>query len=180
MSRFRIGRVKAIPHFILSPNNREACQANSDHRLSLEDLQNWELEFSRIPPGAGVFTLTGWGKYWEKYELYKNTDALRKLRFPGFSAEAARFLVEERAAKRIGIDALSVDDGLSADFSVHHIINSARGSNVENAAHLEDIPVRGGLVMIAPIKSQNGSGDPSRIWAVFEKQSRDLFGGNLE
>jgi kynurenine formamidase len=149
---------------------REACQANADYRLSLEDLQNWERELSRIPPGAVVFVLTGWGKYWEDYELYKNADALGKLHFPGFSAEAARFLVEERAAKGIGIDTLSVDDGLSADFSVHHIINSARGDNVENAAYLEDIPVRGGWVMIAPIKIQNGSGGPPWIWAVFEKQ----------
>ena len=148
---------------------REACGTNSDYRLSVEDLQEWEREFGRIPPRSVVFALTGWGQYWNEYDRYKNADALGELHFPGFSAEAAGFLVEERTVKGIGIDTLSVDYGLSTDFLVHHILNRARGYQIENAANLERIPARGAWAMIAPIKIENGSGGPARIWGVFQK-----------
>ena len=146
---------------------REACQSNPDYRLSQKDLEEWEQRYGRIPSASVVFALTGWGQYWDSYQHYKNQDGSGRLHFPGFSAEAALFLVEERVIKGIGIDTLSVDYGLSTDFAVHHIVNGATGYHIENAANLEQVPLSGAWAIIAPIKIENGSGGPARVWAVF-------------
>ena len=148
---------------------REACQSNPDYRLTREDLESWEGQYGLIPSESVVFALTGWGQYWDEYEDYKNQDALGRLHFPGFSEEAALYLVEERTIKGIGIDTLSVDYGLSTDFSIHHIVNGAAAYHIENAANLDRVPRRGAWVIIAPIKIEEGSGGPARVWAVFRE-----------
>ena len=44
---------------------------------------------------------------------------------PGFSPEAATFLVEERSIKGVGTDTLSIDNGPSATFDVHYTVLGA-------------------------------------------------------
>jgi kynurenine formamidase len=146
---------------------RENCRSNPDYRLSREDLETWEKQNGPIPPGSVVFGLTGWGQYWNDYERYKNQDISGQLHFPGFSEAAALFLVEEREIRGIGIDTLSVDYGLSTNFSIHHIVNGEAAYHIENAANLDKVPLSGAWVMIAPIKIEQGSGGPARVWAVF-------------
>ena len=149
---------------------REACQLAPDYRLSPDDLVGWENQQGLIPSGAVVFALTGWGQYWNDYDRYKNQDASGRLHFPGFSSEAALFLVKERAIQGIGVDTLSVDYGLSTDFPVHHIVNGAGAYHIENAANLEQVPARGAWMIAAPIKIENGSGGPARVWVIFKRE----------
>ncbi len=104
-----------------------ACASDPDYQLSVEDLNSWEGKWGAIPAASVVFALTGWGRHWEDFERYKNEDDSGKLHFPGFSPQAARFLVEGRAVKGLGIDTLSVDFGRSTDFAVHHIVHSSGG-----------------------------------------------------
>ena len=146
---------------------QEACRSNPDYRLTRGDLESWEEQHGPIPSGSVVFGLTGWGQYWDDYEGYKNQDAPEQLHFPGFSEEAALFLVEERGIRGIGIDTLSVDYGLPTDFSVHHIVNGDAAYHIENAANLDKVPRSGAWVMIAPVKIEKGSGGPARVWVVF-------------
>lgn len=141
--------------------------SNADYQVSEDDLRTWEEVHNLIPQGAVVFAYTGWGQYWNDFDRYKNQDETGRLHFPGFSPQAARFLVEERSTKGIGIDTLSVDYGLSSDFAVHHIVNGAGGYHIENAAALDQVPARGAWVIIAPIKIEGGSGGPARVWALF-------------
>ena len=87
------------------------CQADPDYRLTKDDLLAWEAQHGNLPDGAIVLMYTGWSKKWSDYEAYKNQDAEGRMHFPGFSEEAARFLIDERQIKGIGIDNLSVDAG---------------------------------------------------------------------
>ena len=146
---------------------QKACLANPDYRLSLDDLESWESRHVPIPTGAVVFAFTGWGRFWNDSDRYKNQDAEGRMHFPGFSEQATRFLVSDRAVKGIGIDTLSVDFGLSERFAVHHIVNGAGAYLIENAASLSQLPALGAWMIAAPIKIENGSGGPARIWAVF-------------
>jgi len=143
--------------------------ADADYRLTKADIDAWEKVNGRIPEGAVVLLYTGWGRHWNNYPRYKNQDATGKMHFPGYSAEAATFLVKERQAKGLGIDTLSIDYGLSRDFVVHHIVNSAGRYGLENVAHLDGLPPRGFYVFAAPIKIETGSGGPARIFAVLRK-----------
>jgi len=143
--------------------------ADADYRLTKADIDDWEKVNGRVPDGAVVLLHTGWGRHWSNYPRYKNQDATGKMHFPGYSAEAAKFLVEERRAKGVGIDTLSIDYGLSKDFAVHHIVNAAGRYGLENVAHLDLLPPRGFYVIAAPIKIETGSGGPTRLFAILKK-----------
>ena len=139
---------------------------DADYRLTVGDLIAWEDEHGRIPDGAVVFMHTGWGRHWTAYPRYKNQDAMGNMHFPGFSEEAARWLVAERKIHGIGIDTLSIDYGLSKDFIVHHVINGAGCYGLENVARLEQLPARDFYVIAAPVKVRSGTGGPARLFAV--------------
>ena len=111
-----------------------------DVRLTREHLEAWEQRHGPIPARAVVLLNTGWGRFWSNVPRYQNRDVQGRMHFPGYSAEAARFLVQERKVRGLGIDTLSIDYGLSRDFAVHHIVNGAGRYGLENVAHLEKLP----------------------------------------
>lgn len=142
------------------------CEANADYMLSLDDIRAWEKTHGPIPDGAVVLLNTGWSRFWTNYSRYKNQDVRGRLHFPGFSAAAATFLIEKRKAKGIGLDTLSIDAGTSRKFEVHHIVNRAGRYGLENVANLNKLPPRGFYLVVAPIKIENGSGGPTRLFAI--------------
>lgn len=141
-------------------------ESDADYRVTVADIEEWEKQHGRIPDGAVVLLRTGWGRHWTSFDRYKNQDVRGKMHFPGYSAEAARWLVEKRNVRGLGIDTLSVDYGMSTDFAVHHVINGAGRYGLENVAQLDKLPVRGFGLIIAPIKVEAGTGGPTRIFAV--------------
>ena len=145
------------------------AETNADYRLSVADIAAWETEHGRITDRSVVFLHTGWGRHWANYARYKNQDAMGKMHFPGFSREAAEFLVMQRHVRGIGIDTLSIDYGLSQDFIVHHVINKAGRYGLENVAQLDKLPRKGFYVCVAPVKVRSGSGGPTRITAMFRR-----------
>jgi kynurenine formamidase len=88
------------------------------------------------------------------------------LHFPGFSGDAAEFLVKERHIHGIGIDTPSIDYGPSQDFVVHQLVNGADCYGLENVANLEKVPPTGAIIMALPIKIKGGTGGPARIIAI--------------
>jgi len=146
---------------------RDSVRGNPDYQLPLTELDSWEEQFGKIPEGAIVLLLTGWGEHYTRYDRYQNRDAQGTMHFPGYSAEAASWLVEKRKIRGLGIDTLSIDPGISKDFAVHHVVNGAGKYALENVARLEELPARDFLLIVAPIKIETGSGGPTRIWAVY-------------
>jgi len=142
---------------------------NPDYMLSRTDIAEWEAAHGRIPENALVFLYSGWDKRWDDFEQYKNASADGVLHFPGFSAESVQMLVDERNAAALGIDTLSVDPGVSKDFAVHHVSHKRGKYHVENAANLSRLPPTGAFVVVAPIKIENGTGGPARVFALVAK-----------
>jgi len=140
--------------------------ANPDYVLTLVDLQTWEKTNGRIAPRTLVILNTGWHQRWENPDRYLNRDDAGALHFPGFSAEAARFLLKERDVNGIGIDTASVDPGKSATFDVHKAMLQGGRYQVENLDNLNLLPVRGFSVIVAPMKISRGSGAPARVLAI--------------
>ncbi len=147
----------------------DKTEKDPDYALSVQDVLLWEKSNGPIPDGAIALLHTGWGKRWHDFDAYKNREKDGSMHFPGFSKEAARFLVEKRNVKGVGIDTLSGDCGGSSDFQVHHIINGAGKFILENVANLDKLPPRGATLIIAPIKIEGGSGGQCRIWALLPK-----------
>ncbi|MEE9514614.1 MAG: cyclase family protein [Candidatus Brocadiales bacterium] len=145
---------------------RKQAASDPDYRLSVDDIKKWEAQNGRIPKGAIVLMHSGWGERWVDGDRYKNADPSGTMHFPGFSEEAALLLAEERDVKAIGVDTLSVDNGPSKDFSVHHVFNSRGKWMLENLDNVEKLPPRGATLIVAPIKIEGGSGGQARVWAI--------------
>jgi len=148
---------------------REPCRANPDYELTVDDLRAWETVHGRMPEGAIVLMLTGWGSRWPDAKRYLGTETpgdARTLHFPGVSREAAEFLVTQRAVHGVGIDTASIDPGRSPDFPAHRIFNGADVYALENIAALEQVPARGATIIALPMKIKGGTGGPVRIIAL--------------
>ncbi len=139
-----------------------------DFQLTPAHLQEWETKHGKIPDGAIVLLNTGWGRNYGDTVRYQNKDAREKMHFPGFGPEAAKFLVKERNIRGLGLDTMSIDPGQSRDFAVHKIVNSAGRYGLENVANLNKLPPRDFYLIIAPIKIENGTGGPTRIFAILK------------
>ena len=148
---------------------REAVAKDRDYRLTVDDLKAWETRHGRIPIGAIVLMHSGWGRYWPdkvKYLGSVTPGNSETLHFPGFSKEAAEFLVRERKIDGVGIDTASIDHGPSKDFLVHQILTGANVYGLENVASLDRLPATGATVIALPMKIKGGSGGPVRIIAL--------------
>lgn len=139
---------------------------NADAALEVADLEAWESTNGEIPAGAVVFLYSGWDARWSDPEAFRNADADGVQHYPGFSAEAATFLVEQRDIRGIGVDTLSLDIGASTTFDVHLIILGAGKYGIEGVANLAAIKDHKATVFVGVPRWENGSGGPARVLAV--------------
>jgi kynurenine formamidase len=145
------------------------AEADADSALTLEDVTAWEAEHGTVSDGAVVLIHSGWGRFWTNYDRYKNQDVRGALHFPGCTKAAAEYLVQGRNVRGLGIDTLSIDPGVSKTFDVHHVLNAAGRYALENVAKLDELPANGFYIVVAPIKIEDGTGGPARIFAIGPK-----------
>lgn len=148
---------------------RSQAAKDADYRVTVDDLKAWESKYGQLPKGVIVLMLSGWGSRWPDKKKYLGTDQpgdVEHLHFPGFSREAAEFLVSQREIDAIGVDTPSMDYGQSKDFIVHQVINGANKPGLENVANLDKLPAKGATLIALPMKIAKGSGGPTRIIAV--------------
>lgn len=141
-------------------------ELNPDYELTKADILNWESIHGQLPKGVIVLLSTGWSKKWNDYEAYKNEDDQGKMHFPGYSVDAAQFLIDKRNIRGIGIDNMSIDPAQAKGFPVHSIVNGSGKFQLENVANVHLLPPTGTFLIVAPIKIQGGSGGQVRLFAV--------------
>lgn len=137
-----------------------------DYQISVEDIAKWEMAHSQIPFGSIVMARTGWDSRWHLLRDYRNLDSRGVMHFPGYSADAAKFLVEGRGAVGLGIDTVSIDYGPSRDFPVRQYTLAHSVYQLENVTNLDRAPASGGMVVIAPPRLEGRSTAPVRILAL--------------
>lgn len=150
---------------------RKKCADNSDYQIGIEDLRAWETERRRQLVDVIVLINTGYSHRWPKRKEYLGTDAhgpqaVAELHFPGLAPEAARWLVEERHIKAVGIDTASIDFGQSTHFESHVRLCERNVPIFENLADLERLPDGPFVIVALPMKIAGGSGAPLRIAAI--------------
>ena len=146
------------------------ANADRDYQVTVDDIKEWEAANGRIPEWSIILLYTGFGSKWPDKKAYLGTDqrgdeAAKDLHFPGLHPDAAKWLVENRKFKAIGIDTASIDHGQSADFKTHVTLMTANIPAFENVANLHKIPEKGFHVIAMPMKIKGGSGAPLRIAA---------------
>ena len=145
-----------------------AAQAadDPDYAVARADIEEWESRNGTLPDGVVVLMRSGWSEKYDDAAAYRNPDADGRMHFPGFSEEAARFLIEERNIAGIGVDTLSVDPGAARGFAAHGVVNGNGRFHLENVANVHLLPEAGAFLIVAPIKIKGGSGGQVRIFAV--------------
>lgn len=143
---------------------------SSDYQVVVQDIEKWEEKHFEIPHNSIVLIKTGYGRFWPSREKYLGTeklgtDALEDLHFPGLHPETAKWLVNERKIKAVGIDTQSIDFGRSKFFETHRILCEAEIPFFENVANLDKIPDSGSFIVALPMKIKKGSGAPLRLIA---------------
>lgn len=149
-----------------------ACAKDRDYMLTVSDLRAWEKKHGRIPAKAWVVMYTGLEKnaYPDPVKVLgtglRGAEAIPFLSFPGFSPEAATFLVKERSISGIALDTPSIDRGKSQDFQVHQIVCGADKLALENLAAADLLPEKGATLHVIPMRIKGGSGAPARVFAT--------------
>ena len=148
---------------------RERCERDADYQLTVDDVRAWEARHGRVPAGAIVVMHSGWGARWPDRKRYLGTDVpldVDNLHFPGFSGQAAEFLVRERDVAALAIDTASIDPGQLKDFIAHQVLHGANKPAFENVANVDRLPPIGATFIALPLKIEGGSGGPARIVAL--------------
>jgi kynurenine formamidase len=152
-----------VPIVVVDISRRAA--RDPDAMLLRDDLVGFERRHGRIPQGALVAMNSGWAKKIGDPLAFKGGAAFPNYHFPGFSLDAAMWLVEERSVTAIGVDTLSLDPGNSTTFAVHVNFLATDRYGLENLNNLDEIPPRGALAYVGLIPWEEGSGGPCRVIA---------------
>ncbi|OZC60912.1 cyclase [Rhodococcus sp. 15-725-2-2b] len=150
---------------------RDRAAADADYAVTVADLQNWEAVNGAIPHGAAVILWTGWASRWGT-DAYANADADGVTHQPGFSAEAAQWLIDTgRLADRgaLGTDTFGPDLGNDETYPVSVKLYDRRRISLENLTNLESIPTTGAYVLVGGPINRAGSGSPATIFGLIPK-----------
>jgi kynurenine formamidase len=138
--------------------------AHCDERfiVSTANIQEFEARKGSIPAGSFVIVYTGWDRYWEDRDRYRNN-----LIFPSISIEAAQYLLSRKICG-VGIDTLSPDRSEDG-FLVHELLLGNGKYIVENVCNASKMPATGGYTFAMPMKMEGATEAPVRLIGVVPK-----------
>jgi kynurenine formamidase len=145
---------------------RALVAADPDFVLGVTDILAWEARHGRLASGTLVLLCAGWSERWSEPSAFRNADATGRLRFPAFSPEAARFLLEERAAGGLGTDTPGLDPAWDETFAVNRLVLEKPRLALECLARLDEMPPLGAVVVVGCLRLQGGSGSPASVLAL--------------
>ena len=154
----------AVPLAVVDVSAKAA--QNADYLLSRADLAAWEKKHGRLPENGCVAMHSGWGKHAGDAAKFTGKDSAGTFHFPGFSVEAAEFLLKERKVAGIASDTLSLDHGPSKDFKVHYLWLPSGRWGLENVANLDKVPAAGAMLIVGIPKVKGATGGPARLMAL--------------
>lgn len=141
------------------------AEKDVDATVAVADIQAYEARHGRIVDGAVVAMNSGWDKH-VTTPKFMGKDGAGVLHFPGFSAEAAEFLMNSRNVRGMAVDSASLDHGPSKDFKVHYMWLPSGRFGLECVANLAAVPPAGATIVIGQPKIKDATGGPSRILAL--------------
>ncbi|MCK9901105.1 cyclase [Parafrankia colletiae] len=151
---------------------RAAVAADQDYQVSTADLVAFERRHGRIPAGAAVIAWTGWSDRWGT-AAYPNLDGQGRMHQPGFSPDAARWLIGTgRLGRRgaLGSDTFGPDPGLDASFAVSRELFHEHRISLENLTNLQDLPAAGAWVLAGGAVNRAGSGSAATVFGLIPRQ----------
>lgn len=141
--------------------------ADPDYLLTVADIETWEVAHGRIPARHWVLLRTDWSKRDAEAYTNRRDDGAHT---PGPSAEAVRFLIDERDAIGLGVETIGTDAGqahlLDPAYPAHTLFHGAGRYGLQCLTNLDRLPPTGAVIVAAPLKIEGGSGSPLRVLAL--------------
>jgi kynurenine formamidase len=145
----------------------ERAARDEDTLVTVDDLAEWERAHGRIPDGAVVVMDSGWEPRVGQPGRFLNADAAGVMHHPGWSREAAEWLVHERVITGVGTDTISLDFGASTTYEAHQVLLGAGKYGLECVASLGTVPPCGATLVVGAPKHEGGTGGPARLLALY-------------
>jgi kynurenine formamidase len=145
---------------------RAAVGQDADFALGVPEIRQWEATFAPIPPGSAVIMWTGFEDRWHDPASYLNSDSAGQLHYPGFSAEAARWLIDRRSIGVLGIDTMGIDPGADTSYAANQLLLQDHRLHLENLCGLNQMPPMGGWIIIGGLRIRAGSGSPATVFGL--------------
>ncbi|WP_427016025.1 cyclase family protein [Pseudarthrobacter sp. P1] len=156
-----------LPLVVLDISARAAVDA--DAVPTVDDVQEWERLYGRIPERSFIALRTDWHRRWPDAARMANRDADGTSHCPGWSREVLDFLIDERNVAAVGHEQTDTDPGLAtsrSDFSLETLVLAKDRWQIELMANLDQVPAAGALLVAAWPKPLGGSGFPARVFAI--------------
>ncbi len=139
-----------------------------DFLLTADGVRAWEAEFGEIPKGAWVVMRSDWYKRNHSEAEYLNADETGP-HSPGPTVDCIELIVE-RGAVGWGTECIGTDagqaGGMEPPFPAHNLLHKNNRYGLASLAHLDKLPPKGAILIVAPLKIVNGTGSPVRAIAL--------------
>lgn len=141
---------------------------NPDFVLTPEYIQNWEKQHGNLEKGAWVLFRTDWHKRpFDGSFLNVGEDGLNHT--PGPSKEAVEYMVAKDVLG-FGVETINTDAGMSFTWEMqlpcHTLMHGAGKYGLQCLKNLDQLPAKGATIVAAPLKIEEGSGSPLRVFAI--------------
>lgn len=144
--------------------------ADSDYRMTRQDIETWEKIHGIIPEEAFVVFRSDWSR--RAPGTFDNLDADGSRHFPGWSMESLQYLVEERNISGIGHETSDTEAPVTSgetSYEVEHYILAQDRFQIELLTNVDRCPPVGALVFCTFPKVRNATGFPARCFALCPK-----------
>lgn len=142
--------------------------ADADFLLEPEHFEKWQADNGAFPDGAWLLFRTGWSAYNTDAERFANADE-NGPHTPGVSVAGSEWLAASNISG-FGVETVGIDAGQAAGmeppFPVHYNLLGADKYGLTSLQNLEQLPVTGALLVVAPLPIVGGTGSPARAFAI--------------
>lgn len=157
---------------LIAPVNVIDCSkesaADADFILTPEHIKAWEAEHGEIGAGEWVVMRSDWDKRAHDEDLFLNADE-NGPHSPGPSPEAVEYLLSKKivgwGSQCIGTDA-GCAGGMEPPYPAHNFLHRDNCFGLASLANLDQLPAKGAILLITPLKIKGGTGSPLRAMAL--------------
>ena len=147
---------------------RRQVAGNACYELTPANVLTWEERHGPIPEGSIALLYTGWQSKWDDVGAYLGISPSGQMAFPGFGADAAQLLINDRGVAGLGIDAPGLEPGRDTGYSANKLVLGRSGVALESLTNLDLLPPIGITLVIGIIRLKGGSGSPASVLAFVE------------
>lgn len=144
--------------------------ADPDFLLERQHVEDWRDRHGPLPAGGWLLYRTGWSS-----RSTDSVDFLNDGHTPGIAPDCARWLAQETGIVGIGVETVGTDAGQAGTFAdqpypCHWHMHAAGKYGLTQLRGLEQLPVRGAVLIASPLPIVGGSGSPCRVLALVERE----------